>query len=306
MILSAGLSPAWQQILRFDSLRVGEVNRARESAWCASGKVINVAVAAARLGEPVALVSALGGLTGDAIQRELQLLGIDAEWIQTSEPTRVCTTILDDSGPTTELVENMPAVEPEVLEDFVDRARVYANVADVSVLTGSLPADAPPELFARVLRNTPNRCLLDIRGPALEHCLAFHPFLIKPNREELQATLQQTLDTERELVEGMQALNARGAQWLVISDGPRAVYVTSSGGAWRLTPPAVRVVNPIGCGDCLAAGIASGLRQQLDVLAAVQLGIGAAGNNAEHLLPARLDRGRCEQLAELVEVEPLD
>ena len=31
MILNAGLSPAWQQILAFDRFETGEVNRARES-----------------------------------------------------------------------------------------------------------------------------------------------------------------------------------------------------------------------------------------------------------------------------------
>ena len=39
MIVAAGLTPAWQQILRFDALRLGEVNRAVEAHWCASGKV---------------------------------------------------------------------------------------------------------------------------------------------------------------------------------------------------------------------------------------------------------------------------
>ncbi len=45
MILAAGLSPAWQQIVVLDALSVGEVNRAREVHWCASGKVLNVGLA---------------------------------------------------------------------------------------------------------------------------------------------------------------------------------------------------------------------------------------------------------------------
>ncbi len=47
MIVVAGLSPAWQQILSFDELRWGEVNRARSAHWCASGKVLNVGIALA-------------------------------------------------------------------------------------------------------------------------------------------------------------------------------------------------------------------------------------------------------------------
>jgi hypothetical protein len=39
VIIAAGLTPAWQQMLVFDGVRVGEVNRAREAYWCSSGKV---------------------------------------------------------------------------------------------------------------------------------------------------------------------------------------------------------------------------------------------------------------------------
>ena len=42
MILTAGLTPAWQQVLVLDELLPGEVNRAREVHWCASGKAITL------------------------------------------------------------------------------------------------------------------------------------------------------------------------------------------------------------------------------------------------------------------------
>jgi hypothetical protein len=49
VILAAGLSPAWQQIVVLESLSVSEVNRARAVHWCASGKVLNVGLALHRL-----------------------------------------------------------------------------------------------------------------------------------------------------------------------------------------------------------------------------------------------------------------
>ena len=54
MIIAAGLTPAWQQIMRFERLATGQVNRAREVAWCASGKVLNVGLALARFETPEA------------------------------------------------------------------------------------------------------------------------------------------------------------------------------------------------------------------------------------------------------------
>ena len=61
MILCAGLTPAWQQILVFESFRVGEVNRAREVIWCASGKVFNAGIAAHHLGGPSLTLATVGG-----------------------------------------------------------------------------------------------------------------------------------------------------------------------------------------------------------------------------------------------------
>lgn len=302
MILAAGLSPAWQQILRLNSLRIGEVNRAEEAVWCASGKVVNVGVAGVSLGSEVTIISAIGGISGDIIQRELEYLNVRTEWIYSASATRVCTTLIDASGETTELVENAADVDEATIEDFIDRTRVYANVADVTVLTGSLPANAPKDTFARVLRSLHEKVILDLRGDVLHHCLQMYPFMIKPNREELAATLNRPLDSEGELREGMRELNDWGARWVVVSDGARGVWVTSSEISAHLVPPKIQVVNPIGCGDSLAAGIARGLEQNLDVVEAVRLGMGAAANNAEQLLPARLSAERTQALAKLVDV----
>ncbi len=52
MIVAAGLSPASQTVMRFPSLAQGEVNRASAVWRCASGKVLDVAIALEALGCP--------------------------------------------------------------------------------------------------------------------------------------------------------------------------------------------------------------------------------------------------------------
>ena len=303
MILSAGLSPAWQQILRFDQFRTGNVNRAAEAHWCASGKVINVAVAAKSLGEEISLVSAIGGLTGDAIQRDLRQRGLPTEWIDTGKPTRVCTTIIDDAGQVTELVEEAASVSEEVLADFVDRARFYSSIAAVSVFTGSLPKGTPADLFAQIMPHSAGRLILDLRGESLRHCLAHRPFLVKPNRDELESTVGKPMQDDRDLLTAMNQLNDAGAEWVLITNGPEEVWLTSLKSRYRFTPPRVEVINPIGSGDCLAAALAVGLSREQDVVEAVRFGVAAATHNCQQLLPGRLDIGRCRELFNQVVVE---
>ena len=76
MILTAGLSPVLQQVLLSDALALGEVNRARDVSWCASGKVLNAARALHHLGAPGKALSAVGGSTGDAVRRDFARLGL--------------------------------------------------------------------------------------------------------------------------------------------------------------------------------------------------------------------------------------
>ena len=105
MLVAAGLTPAWQQILRFDELCVGEVNRALEAHWCASGKIFNVGIALAHLGAESGVISPLGLNVRGEVEAEFHELGVSAQLIVSEEPTRVCTTLLDSSkGTVTELV----------------------------------------------------------------------------------------------------------------------------------------------------------------------------------------------------------
>jgi len=303
VILAAGLSPAWQQIVLLDELHEGEVNRAREVHWCASGKVLNVGLALGRLGAESRTLSLVGGTTGEQIQREFRELGFNAQWIPSANPTRVCTTILDSAqSTTTELVENTAPATAEELAAFQAAYAVDAMKADVVVLSGSLPAGTPPTLYRDLLQATRGKAVLDFRGPELLAALECRPFLVKPNREELGRTFGTKLETEQQLLDAMRRLNHSGAEWVVVTHGKQPVWVTSATQTFQLQPPAAHVVNPIACGDCMAAGIAWGLSQNADPIEAVQLGMAAAADNLSQLLPARLNAQRVHRTAETIAV----
>ena len=304
MILVAGLSPAWQQIMRFDALRIGEVNRAAEFHWCASGKVINVALALGRLGASVEVLSTIGGAPGEAIRSEVTATGVTGHWIATAAATRVCTTLLDGGpGRVTELVENTAAATPEELADFQQLYERLVHHAELVVLTGSLPAGSPATFYRDLLRLTNCPAILDFRGPELWTALERAPLLIKPNREELARTVGRELTNEHDVLSAVEELHGRGAQWVAITDGARPMLVSGPGERFRFVPPSIEVVNPIGSGDCLAAGTAWGIITGLGMREALQLGVAAAAENVSQLLPAQLDPQAVRRRAAKVRVE---
>jgi 1-phosphofructokinase family hexose kinase len=303
VILAAGLTPAWQQILTFSTFRPGEVNRAQSVTWCASGKVLNVGSALHHLGVASQTVSYCGGGTGRLMRDEFEQLGIPTRWVESAVPTRVCTTILDETTrTTTELVENSQPVRGDELDQYAATFAQEALSANWVILSGSLPQQTPADFYRRLMDSTPAHVLIDARGEELTACLPRKPFLVKPNREELSKTLHQPILTDHDLASAMRQLQQQGAQRVLVSHGAGEVWLLTPSGLLRFQPPRVPTVNPIGCGDCLAAGLAVAYSEGRSDADAVRFGIAAAAENVQHLLPARLERTRIEQLANRITV----
>jgi len=307
VILSAGLTPAWQQILVFEGFRYGEVNRAREALWCASGKVFNAGIAAHHLGGASLTLAAVGGPPLREIDAEFARLGVPRRWVETASATRVCTTILDRmTGAMTELVENGRPLADEEIDRFRRAYAEEAAKAEAVVLIGSLPRGTPDALYRELVEQTSCPAVLDFRGKGLLSVLDLKPYVVKPNREELAQTVGRPLDDDVPLREAMQSLNRLGAGWVVVTQGTAPVWVTSESEVFRLhPPPAEKVVNPIGCGDCMAAAVAHATRDGREILDAVRFGMAAAAENLRELLPGRLDPARVEQRAKEVRVEAM-
>jgi tagatose 6-phosphate kinase len=311
MIVAAGLSPAWQQILLFEHFVPGEVNRARQAHWCGSGKVLNVGIALAHLQAEALTIAPIGGAVAAKIQSEFAEFGGRLFTIGVGSPTRVCTTVIDESsGETTELVEEagpLSAAEITRFEsqclDHLQGSPGRREGARVVVFSGSMPRGTPPELYARLLSGCQAQAVLDIRGPELDHALACRPLIVKPNRQELARIVgRQDLD-QAQLLTAMTKLNERGAQWVIVSDGRRDVWARDGRQVYRVRPPTIAAINPIGSGDCLAAALAWQIDQGASVLEALAVGVAAASLNATELLPARLDRDAVLALAQQVSVE---
>src|SRR5690606_34472842 len=185
----------------------------------------------------------IGGLSGEAIRGEFAADAVSAAWIETQTSTRVCTTLIDHSHTppqVTELVENALPVTADELAAFEHAWHEQSADADLAVLTGSLPPvddlGRPTALWSRLLAGGPP-VILDVRGPELLAALPHKPLLVKPNREELAATVDRTLLGDTDVIAAMRELNAAGAQWVLVTDGPRPALLSSSDQLWQVTPP---------------------------------------------------------------------
>ncbi|MCS7237138.1 MAG: PfkB family carbohydrate kinase [Thermoguttaceae bacterium] len=307
MIVIGGLTPAWQHILVFEDFRPGRVNRASETRWCASGKVLNAALAAYHLGGLVRVLAAVGGQTRRQIEDDLEVFELDYRWVVTESPTRVCVTVIDRARQeVTELVEEAGPLTQAELDQFAAAWREEVAKARVALLIGSLPTRTSPDYYRELAASACCPLIVDCAGPPLLATLNRRPFLVKPNREELERTLGCSIRGDEELRRAIEELRAQGAERVLVTNGPAPAWFSGPEGKFRFHPPgAAHKVNPIGSGDALAGAIAVALTQGKNIIEAIKIGMGAAVDNLEQLLPCRLRPTRVAELAAQVWVEQI-
>jgi 1-phosphofructokinase len=259
MILTLTPNPSIDRTVALDGeLSRGQVHRVASVTSQAGGKGVNISRAAVSADIPsIAVVPAA---KDDAFVIELLGAGIDCRPVRPAGDVRVNLTITEPDGTTTKLNSPGAAVLPLHLELMAQAVLVRASSADWTVLAGSLPAGAPPEFYAelvRRLREVGGRVAVDTSEAPLQALVdalpASAPDLMKPNGEELASFTGGDADElesdPRATAAAARQLIERGVGAVLATLGGNGAVLVTSDGAWHATPPPTTVVSTVGAGD---------------------------------------------------------
>ncbi|MBM6406027.1 5-dehydro-2-deoxygluconokinase [Phycicoccus sp. CSK15P-2] len=261
------------------------------------GSATNVAVAAARHGRRVALVTKVGADPfGRYVRRETARLGVDPEFVS----------VIEGDGPPT------PVTFCEVFppDDFPLHFYRYPSAPDLLITPDELPHEAIREarvFWATVtgLSQEPSRsahtAAWDVRGRAghtvldLDYRPMFwadpteaseqvgkaleHVTVAVGNREECEIAVGET-DPQR----AADALLERGLDLAVVKQGPRGVLAVTRDERVEVAPHRVTVVNGLGAGDAFGGALVHGLLAEWDLRRTV-----AFANVAGAIVASRLE-----------------
>lgn len=308
-ILCLAVTPAVQRTLIMDRMRPGQVNRAKRVRLSAAGKGVNVAAALARLGQRPVLVGFKGGAGGELIAREMAALGVDARWVETVGETRHCHTCVELAGRrVTEWVEEAPI--PTAAEWKAFRLLLSEMIKGASwlVISGAFPPgfslEALSELAAEAAAEGVS-LFVDTQGRPLLELARLCPEWVKINADEIADALGLPIIDRRTRVSALSALKAMGPRHVMTTDGEFPAHlVTADGHAVELTPPPVAVLNTIGSGDCVTAGILHALTAGADAVEAARYGLACGSANAMTEVPALIDRNEVERLLTQIPAVP--
>lgn len=231
-----------------------------ERRW-PGGKGVNVARWLRFLGGQPRLLLPLGGQTGAELRRELRREKLDLRAIPLREPTRVNVVVTPAVGRQLRFNPAGPKLSAAEWRKIFQTVAARLSQTSVLILSGSLPREAPTNVYARLIRQAHRanvRTLLDCDGAALAAAVKAKPFLVKPNEPELAQWMGTALRSDAAVRRAAQALSRATGGWVLVSRGAKGALLVNVAEefAEAVRMPPVRTVNTVGAGDALLAAVA--------------------------------------------------
>lgn len=258
-IATLTLNPAIDQTASIPNFRAGEVNRVLWEQSDPGGKGVNVAAFLTDFGFAVTVSGFLGKDNAELFQTFFDRKGISNRFVLIPGRTRINVKIIDEvQNQVTDI--NFPGQSP-ASEDVATLNRIVDELAigcDWFILSGSLPAGLPPQIYADLIQRLKAQgktVVLDASGESLRQAIPAAPYAIKPNLDELQDCLGRSLSTTPEIVQAARALITQGIHTVVVSMGAKGAIFVEAETAVFAHPPAVEVVSTVGAGDAMVSGL---------------------------------------------------
>jgi 1-phosphofructokinase len=301
MIVVPAFHPCHEIVALVGDLVPGTVARIDRMLVDIGGKSTNVARALARVGAPVRLVALADARLAAALRQDEILGAINPVIVPSPVPSRTDVAIVDRRGEVTVL--NARAADPgrAAIGAVLENMLAGLGSGDVVVLSGSLPAGADGTIAQAITaaRQVGARVALDASGEGLAEGLAATPDVLKVAANELASVVG--ISSDEAVARARQLVPAVGL--LVVTDGPRGLraWPDNAFEPMIVRPPQVTVVNPLGAGDAIMAGLVAGLAAGEDILLALVDATAMAASTVERLDTA-IDPARASQLRARVTV----
>ncbi len=266
MILTVTMNPSVDISYPLEILKIDSVNRVANVRKVAGGKGLNVTKVIKLANEEVIATGLLGGNLGNFIINQLDSMDIKHQFYTIPQESRNCIAILHE-GYQTEILESGPTISSADQTHFIQHFSNLLDRAKTITLSGSLPSGINNDYYQKLinLANKKNKkVLLDCSGDCLKVTItgAEIPYLIKPNKEEIEQLTGSELDSNSiksfvDIIEKHKFLN--DIPWVIVSLGKDGAFAKIDDCYYTVAIPEIKVVNPVGSGDATIAGLAIGI-----------------------------------------------
>ena len=311
MISILMLNPCIDRTVFIDGFLYGEMNRIVEVENIPTGKGANVAYAMKKLGGRPKLVM-FGAKESDPVKARLEKEGISCSVVGVFDTIRVNTKLNNmQDNVVTEINEKGAQVTPEQIEEIIKMSVEAAKESQFLVLTGSMPKGCEASLYSEIMakiKHTAPECklVIDCEGETFKKALAQNPYVIKPNKYEIEMHCGRKLESVEDVAREGMKLNKGGVEYVIISMGGDGAMVCTADEAYYAKTPKVSVVNTVGAGDSMLAALLLAIESGADAKGILTQAV-AAGSAAVTCTNSELiSRDTFEKLKGEIKVQKLD
>ncbi len=281
MVYTVTFNPAIDYVVHTGEMKLGATNRSEKEEMYFGGKGINVSIVLRELGIDSKALGFTAGFTGEAIEKGLSEMGIDADFVRLKNGnSRINVKI--KSTEETELNGQGPDIDEAAINALFAKLDKLSD-GDTLILAGSIPSSLPSDIYEKILGRLSGRnikTVVDATKDLLLNVLKYKPFLVKPNNHELGEMFGTELKTDEEIEKYARKLQEMGAVNVLISmAGDGAMLIDEYGKMHRCGVCKGTVRNSVGAGDSMVAGFTAGSLKG-DYEYALKLGTAAGGATA--------------------------
>ncbi|MBR1693438.1 MAG: 1-phosphofructokinase [Lachnospiraceae bacterium] len=288
MIYTLTCNPSLDYRMRVEGLRPEKTNRSTYEQITAGGKGINVSLMLRNLGYESTVLGFISGFTGEEIARQVSAAGIPTALVRLPDGlSRINVKLQNDLGKhmlqETEINAKGPVIDDGSLGMLMSRLdRIQEG--DLLVLSGSIPECLPDTFYRDIQAQLAERkvcVIVDATGELLVKSLAYRPFLIKPNRDELEQLFGVRIRSRTDAVSYAGELRKKGARNVLVSfGGDGALLVSEEQDIYEADAPQGILRNAVGSGDSMVAGFLAGYLESGDYREAFSMGLAAGSASA--------------------------
>ena len=271
MITTVTLNPCIDKVVTVKEFKYGGLNRIKESKIYPAGKGINVGVAFKQLGGEVICLGINYQENGEIITNYLEQRAVNHDFVMVGGAVRTNLKVIElKENVMTEINESGYPVNNQQLQKLKNKLFTYASHGKIMVFSGSVPrgvgSNIYRDLITEVKRNNPAlKIILDTEGELLLEGIKAKPWLIKPNKYELEMTFNKKVTTKNDMVAVARQIIKQGVEIVCVSLGAEGALIVNYEEAYWSPGLSLEVKGTPGAGDSLVAGICRATEQNLSL-----------------------------------------
>ena len=275
MIITLTPNPSVDRTLVVNRLKFNEILRTNPAQLDWGGKGFNASRGLTVLGQPSLALAWVGGGAGKMLEDGLTKLGIKTDFVWVDGETRTNTVIQEESNDWYMLVnEPGPHVPPGAIDEMMEKAKTYANPADIWVVSGSIPPGVPEDFYAnliRILKAKGVHVVFDAIAAPLKLGVKEVPWLLYPEVTEAERLVGYEIRNFDMAKRAAMSFLQQGIEYVALMLESGGVLLSSKSLMVMASPIKVPVLRVTGARGALCAGLVDGFVRGLDLVEIARL-----------------------------------